>query len=56
VEDARKLGINAINGLYMLVMQAALASEKFIETNYSNQKIDEVYEEILSLKEKENNK
>ena len=56
VESAEKLNIKAVNGLYMLVLQAALASEKFVETNYSKEEIDDVFEKITEIKERENNK
>lgn len=48
--DAKKRGIKAVGGLYMLVAQAAIAAEKFIDTTVPVSEIDRVYREILSLK------
>ena len=48
--DAEKMGIKAVGGLYMLVAQAAIASEKFIGKNVPVSEIDRVYGEILMLK------
>jgi shikimate dehydrogenase len=50
VISAQKKGVNASSGLYMLVAQAAIASEKFIGTNVPVSEIDRVYGEILMLK------
>ena len=49
---AQKRGIKAAGGLYMLVAQAAYASEKFIEKSVPKNRIDRIYGEIY--KEKEN--
>jgi shikimate dehydrogenase len=49
---ARKRGIPAVAGLYMLVMQAVLASEFFLDTKYDPAITEKVYKKIK--KEKEN--
>ncbi len=49
--DAKKLGIRAEGGLYMLVAQAVLASEIFSDTRYEKGKLDEVFEKIKKQKE-----
>ena len=46
--QAEKLGISHIGGLYMLVAQAARASEYFIEKSYTVADIDCVFEKINS--------
>lgn len=46
--DAAKLGIDCINGLYMLVAQALRAAEVFIGEELPLSKIDEVYNKIIS--------
>ena len=46
--DAQKLGIDCINGLYMLAAQALPAAEKFSKKNIPHEKIDEVYEKIIN--------
>ncbi len=51
VYDARKRGINAVGGLYMLVAQAAVAAEKFINTKVPVSEIDRVYGELVRAKE-----
>lgn len=51
VFEAKKRGINAVGGLYMLVAQAAVAAEKFIDTEVSVSEIDRVYNELVKLKE-----
>ncbi len=51
VYDARKKGIKATGGLYMLVAQAAVAAEKFINTKVPVSKIDRVYRELVFLKQ-----
>ena len=50
--EAEKRGVKAVCGLYMLVAQAVLASEKFTGRNFDTTVIDRVYNEIL--KEKQN--
>ncbi len=49
--DAQKRGIKAEGGLYMLVAQAVLASEIFLDKKYGNEKLDEVFEKIERQKE-----
>lgn len=46
--DAEKLGIDCINGLYMLAAQALPAAEKFSGKSIANEKIDKVYETIIN--------
>lgn len=51
VVKAKKKGINAIGGLYMLVAQAALAAELFVDTAVPTEKVDAVYREIVKQKQ-----
>ena len=53
VQKARKLGVRAEGGLYMLVAQAAVASELFLDENGNSHPyfIDKAYEETKSKKE-----
>ena len=51
VADAKKKGIKAECGLYMLVMQAVVAVEKFLDTTISKETADEVFQTILASKE-----
>ncbi len=46
--DAEKLGIDCINGLYMLVAQALRAAEIFTGESIPLSRIDEVYNKIIS--------
>lgn len=46
--DAEKLGIDCINGLYMLVAQALRAAEIFTGKSIPLSKIDEIYNTILN--------
>lgn len=46
--DAEKLGIDCINGLYMLVAQALRAAEIFTEKTIPLSRIDEIYNAIIS--------
>lgn len=46
--DAEKLGIDCINGLYMLVAQALRAAEIFTKEEIPLSKIDEIYETIIA--------
>jgi len=52
VIDAKNRGIVAEGGLYMLVMQAVLASEMFIDTKYDANISKRIFNQLL--KEKEN--
>ena len=51
VLDARERGIKAEGGLYMLVMQAVVAVEKFLDTKFSKEVADEVFASVFSSKE-----
>ena len=51
VLDAKERGIKAEGGLYMLVMQAVVAVEKFLDVTIDKEKADSVYTEILKSKE-----
>ncbi|MBR5285500.1 MAG: shikimate dehydrogenase [Clostridia bacterium] len=51
VLDAKARGIKAAGGLYMLVMQAVVAVERFLDTAIAKEVADKVYEDILSAKE-----
>ena len=49
--DAKEKGIKAEGGLYMLVMQAVVAVEKFLDKKIDKSVADKVFKEILSEKE-----
>ncbi len=51
VSDAKKRGIKAEGGLYMLVMQAVVAVEKFLGTTISAETADQVFCSVLAAKE-----
>ena len=53
VQNARELGIKAEGGLYMLVAQAAMASELFLDENGNTHPhfINKAYEEVKATKE-----
>ena len=51
VADAKKKGIKAECGLYMLVMQAVVAVEKFLDTQISKETADNVFSDILLSKQ-----
>ena len=51
VLDAKDRNIKAEGGLYMLVMQAVVAAEKFLDTKISREVADKVFSEVLSAKE-----
>ncbi|MBR5867967.1 MAG: shikimate dehydrogenase [Clostridia bacterium] len=51
VEKARAAGAVAEGGLYMLVAQAVLASEHFLDTRYPADLIERVYEDVLREKQ-----
>ena len=48
VKDARKLGIPAEGGLYMLVAQAVRASEIFLDCEYDSKIVETCYKNLLS--------
>lgn len=48
---ARSMGVPAAGGLYMLVRQAVLASEIFLDTKYPQELTEEVYRKIKASKE-----
>ena len=50
ISDAKRRGIPASGGLYMLVAQGVLASEHFLGTSYRESICDEVYAKILADK------
>ncbi len=50
VRRTRKCGVKAVNGLYMLVAQAAKAAEYFFGDDTMTQKTDRVYSEIYKSK------
>lgn len=50
VADARKIGVKAENGLYMLVAQAVKASELFFDEAAADEVYDRVYEEVVKLR------
>lgn len=51
VLDAREKGILASGGLYMLVTQAVVAVEKFLDFTFPTVKTEEVYLKVLKQKE-----
>ena len=51
VLDAKKNGIKAECGLYMLVMQAVVAVEKFLNTEISKDAADKVFASVYASKE-----
>lgn len=51
VLKARSMGVPAAGGLYMLVRQAVLASEIFLNTKYPDATTEEVYRKIKASKE-----
>ena len=51
VRKARALGVPATGGLYMLVSQAVLASEIFLDTKYPEELTEQIYREIKASKE-----
>ena len=51
VLDAKEKGIKAEGGLYMLVMQAVVAVEFFLDTSIPKERADQVFAEICAAKE-----
>ena len=51
VLDAKERNIKAEGGLYMLVIQAVVAVEKFLDTEIEKEVADRVFADILSAKE-----
>ncbi|MBR2901376.1 MAG: shikimate dehydrogenase [Clostridia bacterium] len=51
VLDARERGIKAEGGLFMLVMQAVVAVEKFLDTKIEKTVADKVFASVLASKE-----
>ncbi len=51
VLDAMERGIKAEGGLYMLVMQAVVAVERFLDTRIPKETADRVFASVLSSKE-----
>lgn len=51
VMDAKERGIKAEGGLYMLVMQAVVAVERFLDTVIEKEAADRVFASILASKE-----
>lgn len=51
VADAKKRGIKAEGGLYMLVVQAVFASEIFLDKKYEKKEIDRVFGKLRRQKE-----
>ena len=51
VLEARKKGAKAEGGLYMLVMQAVVAVERFLDIRIPKEKADSVYASVLAEKE-----
>ncbi len=49
--DAKKKGVKAEGGLYMLVMQAVVAVEKFLDERIPREKADAVFASVLASKE-----
>ena len=51
VQDALSRGIKAEGGLYMLVMQAVIAVEKFLDISIDREASDKVFANVLAAKE-----
>ncbi len=51
VIEAKKRGITACGGLYMLISQAVYSVEKFIGLDYSKQRVNDIFKEIYKSKE-----
>lgn len=52
VLEAKQRGVKAEGGLYMLVMQAVVAVEKFLDTSIEKEIADQVFTAVLHEKEK----
>ena len=50
IQNAQKLDIPCVSGLYMLVAQAVYACELFLDKSFEESLIDDVYREILASK------
>ncbi len=50
VNDAKKRGIKAVGGLYMLISQAAFAVEKFIDQAIEVDKVEQIYRNLYKCK------
>ncbi|MBQ2302196.1 MAG: shikimate dehydrogenase [Oscillospiraceae bacterium] len=50
IQRAQNLGVPAKGGLYMLVMQAILASELFFDNSVPKEKAESIYQELLRTK------
>ena len=51
VLDAKKRGIKSEGGLFMLVMQAVVAVERFLDTEIEKSRADGVYRSVIATKE-----
>ncbi len=51
VSDAKKRGLKAEGGLYMLVMQAVVAVEKFLDITIPKETVENVFGSVLAAKE-----
>jgi len=51
VLEAKQKGIKAEGGLYMLVMQAVVAAEKFLDTHIQKEVADQIFTSVLASKE-----
>ncbi len=51
VLDAKEKGLKAEGGLYMLVMQAVVAVEKFLDTEIEREVANRVFQSVLAAKE-----
>jgi len=51
VRKARNLGVSAAGGLYMLVSQAVLASQIFLDTKYPEELTEQIYRRLRAGKE-----
>ena len=50
IQRAQNLGVPAKGGLYMLIMQAILASEKFFDKQIEKEKAESIYQNLLRMK------